>query len=633
MWRNLGANQGRQRQIEFHERRPMNAATPRRAARHAAATPSAVSEAESAALVALRRRPLGFLFRFIRRRPIGHAVILFSVLAAVVCSVSTQYGVKNLVDAVSDRPVLGGVWGAFTVLCLLIAGDNLMWRVAGFVLAPTFTAVTADVRADLFAHLAGHAPSYFSERLPGALASRISAAANAVFTVESTGIWNVIPPIVAVTVAIILVSSVNPLMALSLVGLAGGIVVLVFHIARAGAPLHRRFANRAAAVDGELVDIIGNFAAVRAFGGVARERARMAATVGREIRSRKRSLYYLEKLRLLHAVLTALLTAGLVGWGIVMWERGQATPGDLVLIVSLGFTILHSSRDLAVALVDLIQHLARMEEAISVLLTAHELPDGPDATPLLTGPGEVRFEDVDFGYPGRGRIVHGLNLTIRAGERVGLVGASGAGKSTLLTLLQRFYDPQSGRVLIDGQDIAHVTQSSLRSALAIVPQDVSMFNRTLLANLRYARPDASTEDVFRAAEMARCRTFIEALPQGFGTMVGDRGTMLSGGQRQRLAIARAMLKDSPILLLDEATSALDSESERAVQDALERLMVGRTVIAIAHRLSTLQRFDRIVVMDHGRIVDDGSPMELAARPGPYRDLLLKQSLASTEQPA
>ena len=588
---------------------------------------------DSSTLVGLRQSPIRFLFRYIRRRPVSHAIIFISVLLAVVCAVATQYGIKNLVDAVSGRPVWGGVWGAFLFLCVLIAGDNLLWRVAGFVVAPTFTAVTADVRAELFAHLAGHAPSYFSERLPGALSSRISAAANAVFMVESAGVWNVIPPCIAVTVAILLIGSVNPLMAMTLVGLAGGIVLVVFRLARNGAPLHRRFANRAAAVNGELVDIIGNFAAVRAFGGIGRERARMAVTVGRETRARKRSLYYLEKLRLLHAVMTALLAAGLVAWGILMWERGQATPGDLVLIVSLGFTILHSSRDLAVALVDMIQYLARLEEAIGVLLIAHELPDDADAGTLRPGPGEVRFEQVRFGYPGRGDILHGVNLVIPAGQSLGLVGASGAGKSTLLTLLQRFYDPQAGRVLIDGKDVVHVTQASLRATLAIVPQDVSMFNRSLRANLRYARPEATNEQVVYAAEMARCRDFIEALPQGFGTLVGDRGTMLSGGQRQRLAIARAMLKDAPILLLDEATSALDSESERAVQAALEQLMAGRTVIAIAHRLSTLQRFDRIVVMDHGRIVDDGSPAELAARAGPYRDLLTKQSLASTHAAA
>ena len=198
----------------------------------------------------------------------------------------------------------------------------------------------------------------------------------------------------------------------------------------------------------------------------------------------------------------------------------------------------------------------------------------------------------------------------------------------VLALLQRFYDVQGGRITIDGQDVRDVTQESLRRVMSIVPQDVSLFHRTVLENIRYARPDAPEEDVLAAAEMANCREFIEALPDGFATMVGDRGVKLSGGQRQRLAIARALLKDTPILLLDEATSALDSESERAIQDALDRLMHGRTVIAIAHRLATLKSFDRIIVMDRGRIVDDGSPTELALRPGPYRDMLRKQQLAA-----
>ena len=194
----------------------------------------------------------------------------------------------------------------------------------------------------------------------------------------------------------------------------------------------------------------------------------------------------------------------------------------------------------------------------------------------------------------------------------------------MLALLQRFYDVDGGRVTIDGQDISNVTQESLREMIAVVPQDISMFHRSVLENIRYAKPEASEREVRTAATMAHCLDFIEALPQGFDTMVGDRGMKLSGGQRQRLAIARALLKDAPILLLDEATSALDSESEAAIQQALDTLMQGRTVIAVAHRLSTLRNFDRIVVMEAGRVIDDGSPMELAHRPGPYRDLLRAQ---------
>ena len=215
---------------------------------------------------------------------------------------------------------------------------------------------------------------------------------------------------------------------------------------------------------------------------------------------------------------------------------------------------------------------------------------------------------------------------IAPGERVGLVGFSGAGKSTVLALLQRFHDIGGGGITIDGHDIRDVTQDSLRHIMAVVPQDISLFHRSVLENIRYARPEATEQEVLAAAQMAHCRGFIEAMPDGFATMVGDRGVKLSGGQRQRLAIARALLKNAPILLLDEATSALDTESEQAIQAALDELITGRTVIAIAHRLSTLQSFHRIIVMDKGRIVDDGTPAELAARPGPYRDLLRKQQM-------
>ncbi len=569
-------------------------------------------------------RPLAFLFRYIRRHPVGHGVLVGSVLLAVLASVGTQYGLKALVDAVSGTPGATAAWAAFGVLCALIAVDNLAWRVGGWAAARVFVAVSGDIRRDLFAHLSQHAPAYFAERLPGSLASRITATANAAFTLENTGAWNVLPPCIAVASAIALVATVNLAMAATLVALSAALATLIFRLAARGTPLHRDYAARAAAVDGELVDVIGNFGVVRAFGATMREQTRLGRTIGAELAARRRSLFYLERLRLIHAVLTALLAAGLVGWSLHLWEIGRASAGDIVLTTSLGLTILHSTRDLAVALVDLTQHVARLEEAIGALLTRHELPDHPEATALPRGPGRICFDAVRFAYPGRASVVSGLDLVIEAGQRVGVVGASGAGKSTLLALMQRFYDLESGRILVDGHDIACVTQQSLREMIAVVPQDVSLFHRSVLENIRYARPEASEAEVMAAAQMALCRDFIEALPEGFDTIVGDRGVKLSGGQRQRLAIARALLKDAPILLLDEATSALDSESERAIQKGLERLMRGRTVIAVAHRLSTLERFDRIIVMDRGRVVDDGTPASLAARPGPYRDLLRKQ---------
>lgn len=586
----------------------------------------------------LRHRPIAFLIHYMRRHPLGHAAVFASVLLAVMCSVGTQYGLKNLIDIVAAgpdavRPAGRSVWGAFVVLCGLIAADNLLWRIGGWSAARTFVAVSGDLRRDLFAHLSRHSPSYFAERLPGALASRITATSNAVFTLENTGSWNVLPPCIAVACAILLIVTVNPLMALVLVGLSAGLAALIFRLAAEGTPLHRDFAARAAAVDGELVDVIGNMGVVRAFGAILREQSRIGATIGEEMAARKRSLFYMERLRLIHAVITAFLTAGLVAWALMLWGQGLATAGDIVLITSLGLTILHSTRDLAVALVDLTQHVARLEEAIGSLLVENDLPDHADAVALPRGPGQVCFDAVGFSYPGRAPVVAGLNLVIEPGQRVGLVGASGAGKSTLLALLQRFHDVGCGRVLIDGHDISCVTQQSLRDMIAVVPQDISLFHRSVLENIRYAKPDATEAEVLAAAEMARCRDFIEALPEGFATIVGDRGVKLSGGQRQRLAIARALLKDAPILLLDEATSALDTESERAIQIALERLMRGRTVIAIAHRLSTLERFDRIIVMDRGRIADDGAPCDLASRPGPYRDVLRQQHLAEAPEAA
>ena len=572
--------------------------------------------------------PTGFLMYYVRKHWRGHAVVLGAVVAAVACSVFSQYSLKTLIDVVSHGPenAGNGAWVAFGVLCALITADNFTWRIGGWAAAYVFVEVTGDVRADLFAHLSRHSTSYFADRLPGTLASRITATSNAIYQTENIVVWNVIPPVLAVSLAIGLIGSVNLLMAGCLAVVATGMAAVVFRLAARGTPIHRDFAGQAAAVDGEFVDVITNMNVVRAFGATLREQSRIGERIGYEMAARRRSLFYMEKLRILHALSTAIITAGLLGWAIWMWQNGQATVGDINLICGLGFTILHGTRDLAVSLVDLTQQVARLDEALVSLLEPHTMPDAVDAEALQAGPGNVVFDHVTFAYPGRPPILRDLDLNIRAGQRVGLVGASGAGKSTVLALLQRFYDADTGLVRIDGQDITAVTQSTLNVAMAVVPQDTALFNRSVLENIRYARPDASEADVLRAAETARCREFIEALPDGFATQVGNRGTRLSGGQRQRLAIARALLKDAPILLLDEATSALDSDSEQAIQVALDRLMQGRTVIAVAHRLSTLKSFDRIVVMDAGRVIDDGPPAVLAARPGPYRELLRKQGI-------
>ena len=570
------------------------------------------------------RRPFPFVLRYLRQRRAAHAVILTAVVAAVACSVGTQYGVKNLVDSLTaGQAYAGSVWLAFALLMSLIAADNLLWRVASWTASFTFVGVTGDLRRDIFRHLTGHAPSYFSDRLPGMLTSRITATSNAVFTVENMFVWNVLPPCIATISAILLIGTVSLTMSAALIVIAGVMVVAMFHLAAAGRPLHDDFADKAAAVDGEMVDVINNMPLVRAFCGLSYEHDRFDATVNRELDARGRSLRYLEKLRLTHAVVTVVLTIALLAWVITLWQQGAATTGDVVLVCTLGLSILSATRDLAVALVDVTQHVARMTEAIATLLLPHELKDHPEAEPLVRSGAAVAFNNVAFHYPGGVQVFDKFSLRIKAGQRVGLVGQSGGGKSSLFTLLQRFYDVQRGSIAIDGQDISRVTQQSLREAISVVPQDISLFHRSIMENIRYGRPNATDDEVLRAAIAARC-DFIENLPEGMATTVGDRGIKVSGGQRQRIAIARAFLKDAPILLLDEATAALDSESEEAIREALSRLMRGRTVIAIAHRLATLRNFDRVVMLQGGRIIEDGPPDILVQGKGPYRELVARE---------
>ncbi|HTI19031.1 MAG TPA: ABC transporter ATP-binding protein [Trinickia sp.] len=581
--------------------------------------------AHNARLSSYADRPLAFLMSYIRRHPLAHAIVLASVIAAVGCALASQYAIKHLIDVLAmGRHHPGPLWVAFGILVGLIASDNLLWRVGGWVAAHTFVNVTGDLRRDLFQYLSGHSPTYYAERQPGTLASRITATSNAVYTSENTMAWNVLPPCIAVLGAIVMTVTINPLMAGCLMLCSGILAIVLFRLAGRGTPRHQSFAAKAAAVDGELVDVISNMSLVRAFGMTFREQQRFGATVQAEMDARQQSLLYLERLRLLHAVITAFLSAGLLGWALWLWDQGRATSGDIVLVSSLGFTILHGTRDLAVALVDVTQHVARLAEAVKTLLEPHGMPDREHATELISDGGRVDFEKVTFAYPRRRPILDHFDLQIEPGQRVGLVGKSGAGKSTVLALLQRFYEPQGGSIKVDGQDIGSITQESLRQSIALVPQDIALFHRSVYENIAYGRPEASREEVYAAAREARCTDFVEAMPDGFDTIVGDRGVKLSGGQRQRIAIARAILKNAPILLLDEATSALDSASEEAIQQALDRLMVGRTVIAIAHRLSTLQNFDRIIVMSAGKVIDDGTPEALRNRPGIYRDLLAKQ---------
>ncbi|MBB6575454.1 ABC transporter ATP-binding protein [Xanthomonas arboricola] len=568
--------------------------------------------------------PARFLWHYIHQRPWHFAGLLLLIIGAAGCAVSVQYGMKVLVDAMAtDQRSEANVWLPLGLFIGLIAIENLLWRLGGWLGCRTVVASVVDIRVDLFRHLTGHPMRYFSEHFAGALGNRITALGSAAGQIYGGLAWKIVPPIVDFIGAIVLLLTVDWRMAATLIGFIAVVAAIITSFGIRGRAKHQRFAAQAARVGGELVDAVSNVWTIKAFAARDRESARLAEQIGYEAVAHRRSWMYVEKARVIHDICLSVMAGGMLIWAISMWRAGTVSAGDVVLVSALTFRILHGSRDLALTLVDTTQQLGAIADTLQIILQPHAIVDA-DA-PLALAQGDVRFEEVRFAYPDRAAVLDGLNLHIPAGQKVGIVGPSGAGKSTLIALIQRLDDVQSGRVLIDGQDIRSVSQDSLREKIAVVPQETALFNRSIADNIRYGRPEASDAEVQDAARHAFCDGFIRQLPQGYDTQVGERGVMLSGGQRQRLGIARAFLKDAPILILDEATSALDTESEAEIQAALDHLMRDRTVLAVAHRLSTVIGFDRIVVLQEGRVVEDGNPAQLRGHGGVFDGLWQRQA--------
>jgi ATP-binding cassette subfamily B protein len=570
------------------------------------------------------RRPGAFLWHYVRRRPWLFGTLFLLIVTAAACSVGVQYGMKLIVDAMAgDDRTSDTIWRWLALFIGLIAAESVCWRLSGWLGCRAVVATGVDVRLDMFGYLSGHSIDYFAEHMAGSLGNRVTATAGATGSVYGTMIWKILPPCVDFVGAVVVLLTIDVRMAAALIGFVAVVAATMTFFGHRARPLQQRFAREAARVGGEVVDVVANIWTVQAFAAREREHARLRAAFGLEADAQRRSWLYLEKARALHDLCLWLMAGGMLIWAVEGWRLGLRLPGDVVVISALTFRILHGSRDLALSLVDASQQLGVIADMLDVVAVPHQVADRPDATPLAplgAWAGRIELRDVDFAYPDGTAIFSGLDLAIPAGQRVGVVGPSGAGKSTLMRLIARMADPTGGRVTLDGRDVADLRQDSLRQAIAVVPQDVSLLHRSIRDNLRYGVPEATHAQVVAAATAAHCDEFIRALPAGYDTLVGERGTRLSGGQRQRIGIARAMLKDARILLLDEATSALDSESEGEIQRALARLMAGRTVIAVAHRLSTVAGFDRILVMVGGRIVEDGTPEALRARGGVYARL-------------
>jgi ATP-binding cassette, subfamily B, multidrug efflux pump len=381
---------------------------------------------------------------------------------------------------------------------------------------------------------------------------------------------------------------------------------------------------------GRITDAYTNIATVKLFSHSQREAGYARSAMQEFLVTVQQQMRLVSGFEIVNQVLSVLLIASTAGVALWLWIHGHVGVGAVAAATAMALRLNGISHWVMWEMASLFEHIGTVQDGIGTLARPHTVLDRADAVPLKVPRGELRFENVSFAYGGKHKIIDKLSLHIRAGEKIGLVGRSGAGKSTVVNLLLRFYDLPEGRILIDGQDIAHVTQNSLRQHIGMVTQDTSLLHRSVRDNIVYGRPEASDAEMQRAAERAEAHEFVQSLQdpkgrQGYDAHVGERGVKLSGGQRQRIAIARVMLKDAPILLLDEATSALDSEVEAAIQQSLYRLMEGKTVVAIAHRLSTIAAMDRLIVMDRGRVVEEGSHAELLAHGGLYARLWAHQS--------
>jgi len=481
------------------------------------------------------------------------------------------------------------------------------------------------VSRSMFHYLQRHSQRFLTENFAGALAHRISETAHGVNNVLWAVLTELWPITITISVANVLLLRASPWLGFFTLAWSIGFISLSLWMSRRTQPLSHAASSARSHTVGLIVDAVSNHNAVRLFARVAHERSRLDEGFSSELQTVLRSNMAMERVRLFQFAASGLLKAGTVVVSVLLWQRGRISVGDFVMAVSLSLLVIAEVRNLSRRFVEMFESLGNVASGVRAIYRPHELLDAPQARALPHVRGAVEFDAVGFKYAQGTQVFRDLSVKIPAGQHVGLVGTSGSGKSTFVSLLLRLYDPQSGSIRIDGHDLRALTQDSLHEQIGLIPQDPTLFHRSLRENIRYGRLDASDAEVELAARRADAHAFIEKIPGGYEAEVGERGVKLSGGQRQRIAIARVLLKDAPVLILDEATSSLDSITEHAIQRALDDAMAGKTVIVVAHRLSTIAHLDRILVFSEGCIVEDGDHATLLARRGAYYRLWSRQS--------
>lgn len=550
-------------------------------------------------------------------------IALALVLLAKAITLAMPFAYKGVIDrmsGVADASIL-----ITLALVLAYAGARFGGTLFDNLRNAIFEAVGQDaarrLSIDLFAHLHRLSLRFHLERKTGALTRIVERGTKSIDTMLYFLFFNIAPTVIElVAVAVIFWLKFGPgLVAATLMAIA---IYILFtrQVTEWRVAIRRRWTEDDQQATQRAVDSLLNYETIKYFNAEARETRRYGEAAARLARSTVRIETSLAWLNIGQSAITNLLMAGAMAFTVWGWNQGRFTPGDVVLVNTLLLQLFRPLDLLGMVYREIRQGLVDMGAMFRLIDTEPEIADRPGAPPLRVREGRVRFEDVHFHYEPRRPILKGVSFEVAPGTRTAIVGPSGAGKSTIARILYRFYDIGSGRVTIDGQDIREVTQASLRAAIGIVPQDTVLFNDSIGYNIGYAKADASQAEIEAAARAAQVHDFVAALPDGYGTMVGERGLKLSGGEKQRVAIARALLKDPPILILDEATSALDSATEAGIQDALEAAGRGRTQIVIAHRLSTIVDADQILVMADGRIVERGRHDQLLAAGGAYAEL-------------
>ena len=561
------------------------------------------------------------LYFYLQSRFTLLTIFLFEAAQAA-CTIMLPYAVKEIIDAVTlanetDADIFTSTQDALVLFALLNLGIVLFSRASGAALVMTGPKLRREIRRSLFSYLQYHSHRYFISHFAGSLANRIAEVSMSCMHALWTITFDFYPLIIKSVVALIILFNTSGELALVLTLWLGIYIYVSYLLAKRCRIYSQDFAAARSLVTGKIVDSVTNVMNAKMFARREYEEDYLTDYLNHEVDHAMRTYWYMEKLRWFQFTAAMILMIGIVSFALKIWSEGELTVGEFSMVAGLAILLIEAARGLSRSFLEFFEYLGNIGDGVSIFIQPHDIIDKPDAPQLMVNKGEIVFQQVYFTYHEGLKVFENLNVTIKSKQQVGLVGFSGSGKSTFVNLVLRLFEPQAGSINIDDQNILEVTQDSLRENVSMIPQEPQLFHRSLMENIRYGRLGASDDEVIEAAKKAHAHEFILQTEKKYDSLVGERGVKLSGGQRQRISIARAILKDAPILILDEATSSLDSVTEKKIQLGLETLMKGRTVVVVAHRLSTISDMDRILVFDEGKIIEDGNHEQLLQINGHY----------------